>query len=77
MQPEDKPYVRITLDVIYDQLCQVRSKVDSLADMVEDIKDHESRIRDIEKQRAPIVAGLAMLLAVAIPVAEFLMTRGV
>ena len=76
MQSEDKPYVRITLDVIYDQLCQVRSKVDSLADMVEDIKDHESRIRDIEKQRAPIVAGLAMLLAIAIPIAEFLMTRG-
>lgn len=46
MSDESKPSVQVTLDSIYSLLLDLKAKVDSLPD---DVKDHEARLRVIEK----------------------------
>jgi hypothetical protein len=47
--PEDQPYVKVTLDVIYNKLLDVDKKVDPVPEIV---KDQGSRLRKLEIQVA-------------------------
>lgn len=60
--------VVITSREIYDQLVRVAAAVDrvsnQLVDMAQDLRDHENRLRALERARWPLPA-LAVLVAVA------------
>lgn len=60
--------VLITSREIYDQLVRVAAAVDrvsnQLVDMAQDLHDHETRLRALERARWPLPA-LAVLVAMA------------
>ena len=82
MAPEEnnRYVVRITLDMIYDKMCALDNKVNHLmsvsSNLVEDFKDHETRLRKAESQLAPVMALLAMGTSIVSPVIVFFLTRG-
>ena len=47
--PDDQPYVKVTLDVIYNKLLEVDKKVDPVPEIV---KDQGVRLRKLEIQVA-------------------------
>jgi hypothetical protein len=60
--PEDSPpFVKVTLDVIYQKLLDVDQKVNPVPEIV---KDHEGRIRKLEIQTAIQWVGFGLLIAV-------------
>lgn len=59
--PDDgQPYVKVTLDVIYNKLLEVDKKVDPVPEIV---KDHGERLRKIEIQVAVQWVGYGLLVA--------------
>jgi uncharacterized coiled-coil protein SlyX len=59
--PEDSPpFVKVTLDVIYQKLLDVDQKVNPVPEIV---KDHEARIRKLEIQTAIQWVGFGLLIA--------------
>lgn len=60
MSEEQPPYVKVTLDVIYQKLLDVDKKVDPVPEIV---KDHETRIRRMEIQTAVQWVAFGLLIA--------------
>lgn len=58
--PEDQPYVKVTLDVIYNKLLDVDKKVDPVPEIV---KDQGSRLRKLEIQVAVQWVAFGILVA--------------
>lgn len=59
--PDDgPPYVKVTLDVIYQKLLDVDKKVDPVPEIV---KDHEGRLRKLEIQTAVQWVAFGLLIA--------------
>ncbi len=86
--PEQEPVVRVTLAQIYSVLLSVQSTVADLAgksvdqaarigDLAEDARDHEQRIRELEKSRWPLreITVLVGVLALVASVAAILLSR--
>ena len=57
---EQPPFVKVTLDVIYQKLLDVDQKVNPVPEIV---KDHEARIRKLEIQTAIQWVGFGLLIA--------------
>lgn len=72
---QPNPYVMIDLKAIYDQLLILNTRVELLMskqlESDKDVKDHEDRLRTLEKARWPLPS-LAALLAVASLVLGFM-----
>lgn len=50
---EEQPHVRVTLDVIYQELMKMKADVADLkaASTAATVADHETRIRNVERQQ--------------------------
>lgn len=62
MTDDGPPFVKVTLDVIYQKLLDVDKKVDPVPEIV---KDHESRLRKLEIQTAVQWVAFGLLIATA------------
>jgi len=77
--PPNEPYVPVTLAQIYTLLqtthSDLQQALNELRDLRTDVKDHEQRIRSLEKGRWPIPALSLVFAGVAAFAALFVLIR--